>query len=760
MSSMIKLWWRVDVIAVLLSFVLLADLRLEAQAPTDWRRLPMPENRADHGMAIDPASGALIVHGRSNSFGSGFADTWLWRAGEWRQPASWCTYHGVPPTSANQPLLADVAQGRVLLVAYEDRASPVAHREYTVWQFQHGCWSLLWRTGTANTCPEPMAAGFAFDDARGCIVAFGSSSLGSGGNQTWEWRSSGWSRCAPATAPSPRTDAAMTYDRARRRTVLFGGAGSNETWEYDGSTWQQRFTAVTPPARNRGWLSCDDANARLMLAGGFDAQGPATDLWSLDAAGWTQVATGAPARVGAAYAYDNRRQRLLCMGGDDVHCARSDLWEWDSFRWQQVDGTAAPIEPRLVTDYARGRVLALEADGVWWQRANDGWVRMSVTGAVPGARNTPALGYDASRGRTVLFGGDVNFTQLLGDTWEWAGVAWTQLQPQQSPTPRSGAGLVGDIAGGALLFGGRTTTGFNDETWRFDGVTWTQLHPSSVPRARAEPQLVLDPQRGVLLLGGIDGNGAFLDQWHWDGSQWQGMTPAVWPSAGLLLPVHDPVRGTITACVQVPGDLHQLPPVMPATEVWDWDGSAWRRVDPVSPLAQVAPLGYIEASSFGFDPQSGRCVAIGDCTNEFGAVQVGATARDLGDGCAGAPATLWMGPLYLGEAASVGMQGPIGMQAPALLMFGLSDVAWRGALLPLDLGGVGASGCRLLVAADVVMVVGESSFGFGPDGALEVAMLPQLAGVQLCVQGAYLWPQANAAGLLLTNGIGQRLGLR
>ena len=44
------------------------------------------------------------------------------------------------------------------------------------------------------------------------------------------------------TVPTPgdRYQPVMVYDKARGRTVLFGGrAGAHDTWEWDGQQWRQ-----------------------------------------------------------------------------------------------------------------------------------------------------------------------------------------------------------------------------------------------------------------------------------------------------------------------------------------------------------------------------------------------------------------------------------------------------------------------------------------------------------------------------------------
>src|SRR5687768_2205109 len=72
-----------------------------------------------------------------------------------------------------------------------------------------------------------------------------------------------------------RSAAAMAYDSARERTVLFGGIRHdvqlNETWEWDGNVWLLRDSASSPPPRSRSALAYDAARRRIVLFGGLTA---------------------------------------------------------------------------------------------------------------------------------------------------------------------------------------------------------------------------------------------------------------------------------------------------------------------------------------------------------------------------------------------------------------------------------------------------------------------------------------------------------
>ncbi|HKQ97094.1 MAG TPA: kelch repeat-containing protein, partial [Candidatus Polarisedimenticolia bacterium] len=68
-------------------------------------------------------------------------------------------------------------------------------------------------------------------------------------------------------------------------------------------------------------------------------------------------------------------------------------------------------------------------------------------------RNAHAMAYDSARERVVLFGG-ADAERVRNDTWEWDGVAWTQVAAT-GPPPRTFPSMVYDETRRvALLFGG------------------------------------------------------------------------------------------------------------------------------------------------------------------------------------------------------------------------------------------------------------------------------------------------------------------
>ncbi len=109
----------------------------------------------------------------------------------------------------------------------------------------------------------------------------------------------------------------------------------------------------------------------------------------------------------------------------------------------------------------------------------------------PSPRALASAADDTGTGQLLLFGGAVNGTTSVDDTWQWTGTTWTQLHPVTIPASRGGAAMAFDPATNQLvLFGGASSGGVNlNDTWQWTGATWTQLHPASSPPAAFDPVL-------------------------------------------------------------------------------------------------------------------------------------------------------------------------------------------------------------------------------------------------------------------------------
>jgi hypothetical protein len=300
-------------------------------------------------------------------------------------------------------------------------------------------------------------------------------------------------RSAPARrrlqAPKARANAAMAYDEAAGRVLLYGGAVANafgspearDAWSWDGTEWTRidevRGSNGWPPYRYRHAMCSDPVRKRIVLFGGRDSTGARDDTWEWDGARWLLLdpPVVAESRWGARMAYESQHGRILLLGGQDGQASSC----WDAGRW---GGAGAFTKP-------------------------------------PALENA-VLATDEARGRIVLFGNPKGRAQ---ETWEWDGVKWARISTEKSPPWLNSSQMVYDVARMRIvLFGGALTQG----TWEFDGTHWEQRHPEVSPAGRMEHSMAYDrKRRRVVLFGGHGKHRALGDTWEWDGSNWKLVCP-------------------------------------------------------------------------------------------------------------------------------------------------------------------------------------------------------------------------------------------
>jgi hypothetical protein len=310
------------------------------------------------------------------------------------------------------------------------------------------------RAQTWQAVPTPVSPmarlvhGMVFDDVRGVTVLFGGGYVNGSllFGDTWHFDGVSWSRRTPAQSPSRRAGPAMAFDRARGRTVLFGGGLNSalfaDTWEYDGVSWTPVAAPTAPSRRTDAGLAYDLRRRCCVLFGGENGTFvPLGDTWQFDGNTWTQLtpATSPAPRYMPALVYDSAHGRTVLFGGQDLTTfSLGDTWTFDGTNWTQVPGPG------------------------------------------PGPRSGFASAFDYLRGRTIVTGGQQLLRTSVGtsgavfnDTWAFDGAAWTQIATGAAPSPRVGHAMAFDGARGTMvLFGGYSTVELGD--------TW-QLVPAAVP---------------------------------------------------------------------------------------------------------------------------------------------------------------------------------------------------------------------------------------------------------------------------------------
>lgn len=303
--------------------------------------------------------------------------------------------------------------------------------------------------------------------------------------------------------PPARFGAAMAFDRAHGRSIMFGGQGADghylgDTWSWDGSGWTELHPSSSPSPRVSTRLSYDEARGVILLYGGTGQAGPSSigplsDLWSWNGVTWTELRPRhiPPQRAGSSFAYDPQVRAAVLFGGDAGERApalKNDMWLWNGSDWTEVPLTKSP-SPR--------------ADA--------------------------SMVFDLSSNALLLFGGTSGVP--LNDTWTWDGRIWTQLHPARSPVARHSAIIAYDAAASSvILFGGeggdanKGPVAALSDTWAWNGVMWVEKRGGG-PSARWMASASYDEVRHVVVLfGGPAGNKTGLplaDTWARDDNGWR-----------------------------------------------------------------------------------------------------------------------------------------------------------------------------------------------------------------------------------------------
>lgn len=420
------------------------------------------------------------------------------------------------------------------------------------WEWDGEVWEQRTPVGRPR---DRYLASMAYDARRGRTVLFGGNAVSASATRlddTWEWDGTSWTEASPSgVGPSRRLGASMAYDELNRQVVLFGGFSDRgpeaDLWSWDGSAWTELAAGPAPPSGRTGAaMAFDAARDELVVFGGLRTT-PLDETWTYHRQrGWRHVDTGttSPGELGdAAMAYDPVERVVILFGGTATgRDGLSRTWTWDGLRWRLRDSSQSP-PPRsghgLQYDSVRKRVVLFGGCGLKysfegmcvtqpysdvWTWSEVGWVDETPSSAAPRARSEGMMQFDASRQRTVLFGGWA-LGEFLGDTWEWDGLRWTnQTLTSTGPSARIGAhGSFDSYRERLVLFGGEDADGqFLRDTWERVGTAWvSRTSATEAPEARAYAGQAYDSAlRQTILFGGAGDPGPFGDTWTWDGQRW------------------------------------------------------------------------------------------------------------------------------------------------------------------------------------------------------------------------------------------------
>ncbi len=305
-----------------------------------------------------------------------------------------------------------------------------------------------------------------------------------------------------------------------------------------------------------------------------------------------------------------------------------------------------------------GTTLAGATFGDTWEWDGTDWTQVEDTG--PAGRSGHALAYDSNRSRIVLFGGAVSDGTPKGDTWEWDGASWTQVE-DVGPDARTDVRIAFDATAlKCVLFGGLgAANALRGDTWLWDGMTWTQAQDTGPGARRAHSQAYDAARSQVVLFGGETGSGVAGDTWTWDGTVWTqrahfGPPPSV--SAALVF------DGTVTLLYGGAASLTD-----PSAEVfagtWQWNGAHWTQRQDIGP-------GQRSSIAMAFDAARGCAVLLGGvavapASTTASSHLLGDTWEEQGSGPPAQVTALTVNPATVAAGGTTTIEADLSQRAPA-----------------------------------------------------------------------------------------------
>lgn len=209
-----------------------------------WARVATSGPGARHMTAgvFDPVRQQLVLFGGySVERQAMLGDTWIFEGSSWRKSAA-----TGPSARAGHVVGFDAARGRVLLMGGADAQG---HPFADSWSWDGNGWTRL-GDGPSITPNSQLVA-----TPAGGMASFGGWDGSKPARSLFQWNGTSWGSTESPDGPSARMEAAIAYDAARKKLVLFGGSAAdgsklNDLWEYDGQGWNSTSPDAPAPAVN------------------------------------------------------------------------------------------------------------------------------------------------------------------------------------------------------------------------------------------------------------------------------------------------------------------------------------------------------------------------------------------------------------------------------------------------------------------------------------------------------------------------------
>ena len=268
------------------------------------------------------------------------------------------------------------------------------------------------------------------------------------------------------------------------------------------------------------------------------------------------------ARVTGNLIYSPKMKSLLLVDGYTVHPAdkKSSVFSWNGKKWQKIEASG-PDTKSLST-------------GSLNTRTNN----ITVFGGI----------------------GSNGYESLRGDTWEFNGQQWKQIQTNDIGTRDHCRMVYAENIDAYVLYGGENEKRKNDSsTWILKNNNWTEMKIPG-PGSRVHFGMCYDPfRKKVVLYGGYGTEGLRQDTWEFDGRAWKEITSDGPGLRGRFSMVYDVDRKMVIlfggdvwkkkvdTTISADGEIWDI-----RSDTWGWDGNSWKKLSDKGPERMLAALGY------------------------------------------------------------------------------------------------------------------------------------------------------------------------
>lgn len=457
----------------------------------------------------------------------------------------------------------------------------------------------------------------------------------------------GWSQAASLPSSfATRWDMAAAYFPTDGSVVLFGGSPQvqgdpwrNDTWIYTGGSWSKGPVApsgLTP--RGGAAMAYDPAIDKIVLFGGQgSAWPPNADTWLFDGSTWTQgpaAPAGMGGRAGAGMAYDPDTGKIVLLGGSGTQ-PYNDTWLFDGSTWTKGPAAPAGMQNRaffgMTYDATLHDVVAVGGDGTTdtWLFNGSSWIAGPALPSDVGLRERVRIVYDPDLSATILFGGMYPYAQ--NDMWMLQGGVWTKVATAGSPNwpgDRLDSGLVWNSDFDALMVVGGETgdgdLGALRDAWFFRDV------PAQVSSVTLSPNAPNAGQTITVSTGSVSGGYGTIRyeyDWYQNGTLVSGLTGTRWKNPG------DKIGDAVRVSVRLHDSGGIYGPWISSTVIV---GGGSVSGDATVTMDDGPPGATVNVEGTGFGPGEEVDVHLGSTTG----TQVGSATADAQGSFSGASATL------------------------------------------------------------------------------------------------------------------------